>query len=979
MVHRILFLILFAVCVQTNSSFAQDEERNKGKIIASPQQKKSPSSASFEQSPRVNLTGTIRGKMVDKETGEEMMEAYIQLEGTQIGTRTDLDGTFTINNVPVGTYTLVVSYVGYQKYSVTGVTVKSGEVTVVNGFMVSESVTTEAVVIEAKALKNNESSVLNLQKVSSVSLDGISLAQTSRNGDNNAASALSRVTGLTVENNRYVYVRGLGDRYNKTLVNGAEVPGLDPTRNAVQLDMFPSNLIDNIIVYKAFAPDLPGSFTGGLIDITTRDFPDKPTFAVNMSLGYNDQTSFNKNYLLYKRGGLDWFGMDVGSREEPADVRGGDRTLPQASVKYDGEKASDRLNDKVVKDFGSEMTPSVQPAFLDHSFSISGGNQIQVFGRPLGFIASMTYRRTYNYYENGTEAYYQATGSQARSLSEIYNFNDRRGTDGALFGALLTLSYKLASNHRLSLTYNHNHAGDASGRLQEGTLPGEGVYNVRQNRVIQYLDRSIDIAQLRGEHIFPTLRNSKIEWTSSLVFLVQSEPDLRFMTNEYELDSLGRKVNYSIQPSRYTRPSRFYRTMDEISHDHRLHLTIPIKLGRDDSKLKFGGAFTQKLRAPFREKWYWYEGAGLGRFNGDVDALFAQKNLGVNPQTGDWNIVLRDNSQPVNSYDGKESIAAAYGMGDIGITKLIRVVAGVRMESTQMRVVSKDELIKPAEISTIDVLPCFNVILRPTEKMNVRINYGRTVARPILREMASYSNFDFIGGYVVIGNNELKRTVIDNIDLKWEYFPSANEVVSFGAFYKNFANPIERAISPQTIGTQAVEIKFRNVDQAVSYGLEAEVRKRFVVGRKHNIQPGLNVSLINSSVDIPEGELKSIRVYNPEAKSVRHMFAQSPYIINASLGYVNDSIRFSAVVNYNIFGPRIMEVGSGGAPDVYEMPRHTLDLNLQYRIQKITFRLNLANMLNPKFRFTQTFKDTEYTFREFTMGRRIGFSVTYQF
>ena len=981
----LLFLLPALCCFQAFEALAQDDVRKKNSTVEAPAREDIRPAA-----------GAIRGQIFDAETGEPMPQAMIiipELKG--VGAFSDMDGNYSIENVPPGAYTIKVTYVTFSDLIVEDVSVTAGGVEVVNLKMEPETNETTEIVVTSKQVKNTEAALLTMQRVAAVTLDGISSEQTRRNGDSDAASSLRRVTGVTVEDGRYVYVRGLGDRYNKTLVNGSQVPGLDPSRNSVQMDLFPTNIIDNVIVYKAFAPNLPGDFTGGLININTKDFPEKFTLYLNTRLAFNDQATFNDNFLLYEGSSTDWFGFDSGARAEPAYSQ----PLQQVAGAYTPENPIDREVDQVTRRFGGDMYPTRQNNFLDQSHQVSVGDQLKLFGKPLGYIATISYRRRYQYYDNGTEAFYRRVGSSASELNKMYDFRDERGQESVLFGGLFTLSYKISEGHKLTFTYNHNHAGESSARYQEGERVSNAPGQIQQNRVMSYLERALDVVQLRGEHYFKNAGRIKIEWLASLVYMKQDEPDLRFFSNHYEVNPDGSR-NYQILIAQYDPPTRFFRNLQENNTDNRLHITIPV---RKNVEIKTGGAFSAKLRVPFEERWYRYDGPELSNYNGNPAQYWDPANLGAG-EDGLWNLAVYDNSDPANTYDGEESVIAGYVMADAKIVPKLRVVTGVRVERTYSRVESGAPNLPPAVIETNDPLPCLNLIYSPKKNINARLNYGRTVARPIMREMAPYANFDFIGGNLLRGNNELDRTLIDNLDLRFEWFPSYREIISFGLFYKNFNNPIERAIDPLSASNDAFELYYRNVDAAIAYGLEFEIKKNlgffaplfaplfasvapFEPGERDlapalsNFQIGVNTSLIRSEVDIEPGELAAIQAANPDAEDTRPLYAQSPYIVNANIGYVNDSTGSSVILNYNVFGPRITEVGYSGAPNVYEQPRNGLDFNYIQKIgqrKRWAIRLAAQNLLNPKYSFEQELLGNVYTVREYTVGRRFILGVSYE-
>ena len=348
--------------------------------------------ASFAQN------GRIRGIVYDKETGETLIGAAVMVEGTSAATGTDIDGAYEVSVAP-GTYTVKSTYISYQDQLIQNVEVKSGEVTVLDFYLGTGNVELQEIVLDAKVVRNNENAVLLMQKNSTRVMDGISSQQIKRMGDSDAAGAIRRVTGVTVEGGKYVTVRGLGDRYSKTLLNGADIPSLDPEKNAVQLDMFPTNIIDNMLVYKTFTPDLPGDFTGGLIDLSTKDFPEKLTLQFSGRWTFNDQATFNSNFLDYEGGKLDWAGFDDGTRAEPANAS----QLPADAA---GFISNYDQNVETVKSFNKIMTADTKSPFMNQSYSLSVGNQSKIAGRPLGYIVGFTYQKNNNFYNDGTVGRY---------------------------------------------------------------------------------------------------------------------------------------------------------------------------------------------------------------------------------------------------------------------------------------------------------------------------------------------------------------------------------------------------------------------------------------------------------------------------------------------------------------------------------------------------------------------------------------------
>lgn len=926
-------------------------------------------------------SGTIRGQLTSSETGEELIGATVVVKGTNAGGATDLDGKFSLNNIQPGTYELQASYVSYEPKTVAGVVVKDGEITVVNIRLNASTTALKEVVVEARAIRSSEGTLRNVQRKAAMVMDGISAEQITRSGDSDAASALTRVTGISVEGSKYVYVRGLGDRYVKTALNGAEIPGLDPNRNTVQMDLFPSNLLDNLMVSKTFTPDLPGSFSGGYVNISTKDFPDRYTLQISSAIGYNSQATFNSNFLSSNKGGTDWLGFDDGTRAVPDEIN---YTIPAES--FTNQERAEQI-DRATNAFNTEMAPVRTTAPVNHSHSLSLGNQTELFGKQFGYIMGLSYQRNFSYYDNGTFGVWKLKGASADELDNDKLFNDERGVEEVTLGLLANFAYKLNNNNKISLNLMRNQSGQNSSRFLAGTFPENfGVYDqsaIFESRALHYIQRSLTSGQLKGEHVVPGLKNSKIDWLASYTLSQQDEPDLRFFANDYFVT--GADTAYNIRVSNYSPPSRFFRDLDETNLDLKLNLETPFTIWNGlEAKTKFGVAALRKDRA-FRENIYRYRFTNTYNYNGSVTDFFAPENLGIVMRPGDpesggiyrYGVYMQDGSQRTNNYDGKESIYAGYGMIDLPVTEKLRVVAGARVEATDIYVESFNPLLEPGELNQVDVLPSVNTTYSLSEKMNVRLGYSRTLARPNFREIAPYTSFDFVGEPALTGNANLERTLIDNFDMRWEWYPAIAEYIGVSAFYKNFQNPIERTINTLA---QNPQIDINNVDNAKVFGLEFEINKRlsFITPALENFLVGANLSLTKSQVNISASELALIRTLNPDAESTRPMFGQSPYVANATLSYLSDPLGLTATASFNMFGDRISAISIGGTPNIYERSRPVAGLVVSKRLgERFSMRAAANNILNPAYKHSHEFKGEEYVYSSYKIGRDFSLGLTY--
>lgn len=914
--------------------------------------------------------GTIRGRVSDAETGEAMFGTNVVIKGTTTGATTDFDGNFSIENVEPGTYDIEASFISYEKKTITGVEVKDGEVTIIDFLLGEASLEMDEVVVEAKKVRNTESAVITLQKKSSNILDGISSAQISKSGDSDAAAAVSRVTGVSVEQGKYVYIRGLSDRYSKTLLNGAELPGLDPNRNTVQMDLFPTNTLDNLIVYKTFSPDLPGSFTGGLLNVVTKDFPEKFNLQFSTKLGYNTNSSFNKDFMTYNGGNLDGLGIDDGSRAVPDGAR---TDLPVFEIGMSNEEIQ-KLNN-VTGSFGDGMDFTRKRSFMNHSHSFSIGNQSKLFKKPIGYNLAVSYKRNFDYYDNGESGRYTLVDKydRARRLNSDLNLSDEKSTESVLWGAMFNANYKINGNNKIGATVMYNQSSDKTARFQQGRKRIDDPDLYYQTRSLTFLERSLMAAQLKGEHILTGLNNTSIDWVSSYTVSTQDQPDMRFFSNGFRINDAD--TSYSIEPSIGQLPTRYFREMKEQNIDNKINFTVPFKQwSGEKAKFKFGGSFVYKFRT-FTEDQYRYVRQN-NRYYGDPNNYLAPDSLYSSENA--QGVYVQSAFDAKNNYDANEKTAGAYVMVDLPLFAALKFSGGVRMENANIYLESLDPDAEKGTLKNTDFLPSANFTYALNERMNMRASYNRSLARPTFRELAPFASFSFIGDFIMLGNANLKRTLIDNVDLRWEFYPNNGEIFSVSAFYKKFQNPIERAFNP--LAPNSDELNFRNVDQAWLIGAEFEFRKRlnFITEALKDLTVGGNFTYVYSRVDIAEDELANTRVLNPDAESYRPMFGQSPFIVNAFINYDNDKTGTGVNVTFNMFGERLAVVIPSGTPNVYEQPRPSLNFSISQEIGAgFSLRLRANNLLNPEYKLAYNFKGVEYAYQSYRIGRTFSLGVTY--
>ncbi len=921
--------------------------------------------------------GTISGTVLDKETGETMIGTAVFVVGTKVATGTDLDGSFSMVLNP-GTYTVKTSFISYDDVIIENVKVTPGQTVQLKISMGEDKEELEEIVLEARAVKSNESTVLLMQKNASSVVDGISSQQIKRMGDSDAASAIKRVTGVTVEDGKYVTVRGLGDRYSKTLLNGADIPSLDPDKNAVQLDLFPTQAIDNMMVYKTFTPNLPADFTGGLINLSTKDFPDKFTVNFSGSWAFNDQSTFNKDFLSYRGGSRDWLGMDDGTRTEPENAK----QLPSDIAGFVGDIDK---NTAIVKSFNKTMTAQTKSPMMNQSYALSVGNQKWVGGKPLGFVVGMSYQKNNAFYNNGIVGRY--TSPNPGQLIPDKLMTDAQSNEDVLWGIFADGSYKLNSRNTLGLTFMRNQGGNKVTRQLVGRWSENSAFSKNDRFYTQSLDfveRSLTTFQLKGKHNFAENKGN-ISWISSFSASKQDQPDFRLFAYDWE-----EGVGYEIKQQAYQPPTRFFRNMTQKNIDNKINYTLPFKFKKHDAEFKAGAAYLFKNR-DFTEFQYDYldNEKSFGGFQNNPDVAEQYINSSrISNFISDKNIVtgftdpgmfMRSNRQLSNSYTGVQNVAAAYAMVKLPLGKRWEAGAGVRFERTSIEVESQNPNDDKGNVTANDFLPSLNLSYDVNEKMKMRMAVGRTLARPTFRELAPFSSYLFAGDYVLVGNPNLTRTLIDNVDLRWEFYPAIGDFISASVFYKNFTNPIERRIAPEA---QNLEVSFVNVPSATLYGAEFEIRKLipFLSNPNNQTKIGLNATYIYARTQIDSAEAAVRKEIDPNATNTRPMYGQSPFIINAFGSYTSVKHNFTFNISYNVWGERLTFVSQGRVPDVYEQSRHLVDFTLTKGIgKKWMITIKGQNLLNPNFKQTHNFNGEEFVFSQYTLGRTYSFGVRYSF
>lgn len=937
-------------------------------------------------------TGKIHGVIVDSETGEKLIGVNVVLKGTSIGASSGIEGDYMITAIPAGTYDIVYSMIGYAKNTITAVEIKPNQTLKLDVTLISESYETEEVVITAKAALNSDAGLLiNRQKSLSVS-DAISSEQISRTGASDAADAVKKIVGATIVGGKYVYVRGLGERYSSTQLNGAELPSSDPNKKSFQLDLLPSNLLDNIVTLKTFTPDKPGNFSGGIVDVGTKSLPEKFTFKISGSSSYNSQTSFNDNFLSYTGTDGNFFGFDDGFRSIPDALSNPNTEIPlEVQARFDTEKA--QKLDEYSKSFNNVMDFVKTSAPIDQSYSISTGDRLYLGETSsLGYFGSLVYSNSSSLYENGKVQRYILSDVNSDELNPQLLLNDNRASTESNIGGLFTTTFNINPYHQIGGNILYSKIGISETRFQEGSWPQEfGLSEdapAYYNRVLAYTERDILSYQLRGEHNLKSFLNTMIDWNVSISKTKQDEPDRRLISTSTEFSENG--TNYIITGSGFDDPSRYFRNLEDKTNTYNLNIAIPFEQwGGHIAKIKFGVTY-QDITREFRERIFSYtvKNQLFNQLDGNLIELFDPANNGItkvdtlsgNRLRYSFGNTIRDNSKLRNNYDGEQNVAAFYGMIELPLTRELKLIGGVRYESTEMNLVSKDTLIQRTNMIENDLLPSLNLIYQVNDNMNVRVAATQTLARPTFRELAPYSTKEFVNDVELQGNPLLKRTLIENYDLRWEWFTRPGEIIAVSGFYKKLKNPIELAFAEGSTRSNPI-VNYVNVENATIMGVELETRFRldWLHDTFSNFFISTNLTFIDSDVDIAGSELDQRLGIDSTTSRTRELQGQSPVVFNFDIAYINAETGTSASLNLNTFGERLSRVSANVTPDVFEQPEARLDFIFSQKIiDVLNLKFSIKNILNSSYKEIYRYKGNDYIYQEYKRGLTYTVGLSYE-
>jgi TonB-dependent receptor len=864
-----------------------------------------------------NKIGKITGVVTEAETGEVITGVNISVEGTKRGSATDIEGKYSIALEP-GTYNLHVSALSYSKKIITGVTCEAGKELILYIVLNNDAIKSNEVVIEAKANTSYEAVLLNTRKNSATVSDGISAEQIKRAPDATSGDAIRRLTGITLIDNKFVFVRGVSDRYNQTTLNGTSVTSTDVGKKSFSYDMLPANLLENTVVIKSATPDVRGDFTGGLVQLNTLDFPEGSIFKISYTSASNSLTT-GKTIGVAQGSSHDWLGYDDGLRSLPTDTK--NLTL-------------------LAKELPNTWSPRNRVAPRQQAFSLSYGNKLS-FDREngpsddIGLVTALSYRNNYQ-----------------RNMKEVNNYSAGRASTGTrddysvLWGALANLSFKYDGLHKISFKNNYNRSAED----QVGQFNGNDDNGKTLLYVIEWNQRKMYSGQLTGEHKFPGLGGLSLEWGVSRSTSQRQVPDRKEITR-------NENPYFSDMPYTISTNKRSWSILNDYVNSYSADLSYPLYA---TARIK-AGFLTESKKTDYRIRYFLIT----------PDGRMSNEQLGLpldqvyNPSNyGPGKLGMSESSVPQDTYNGDAFLKALYAMVDLPFTVVgekFRFVSGMRSENSEQNVgiPRSFESNAPQFVSQVknkDLLPSTNMMWMVNEATNVRIAYSNSVNRPEFRELAGTGFWDFIKYEWIAGNPNLQRSLAHNFDVRFEMFPDAGELIAISYFHKNIHGAIEEHVEFLSTATRSwanssgiAENKGWEFEVRKSLGFIGQFWKRFSIsGNYSRIQ-----SSIKDSVD--EGGNGIVKM----SSWTRPMQGQSPYMINLSFLYTEPLTGTSINVLYNKFGRRIDATGTKDKrlsvpSDIYEEPRDIVDLSItQPVIFGLELKFSVRNLNNRERVLTQ--------------------------
>ena len=904
-------------------------------------------------------TNRIMGRVLDAGNAQPLVGAQVAVnDGGLGGSLTDLDGRYVTPPVPAGTVTVTVTMLGYESKTVTEVVVMGDRPTVLDLTMEDATLELTGITVTAVRERGSQAFLLDERRTSNSLVDAVGSTEISRRPDSDAAEVAKRLTGVTVAEGKYVFVRGLGERYSQTSLNGSSLPSTEPEREVVPLDLFPSGFLRSLQTQKSYTPDLPADFSGGSVKIETRDFPTETVARFGFGSSANTRSHFRSGYLRYVGGGRDWLGFDDGTRSQPAALE--EALGPVTSGERLPADAGQLINlGQAMRSLGQAFAPEAGATPMNRNLNASVGGRAGLFGEgELGYFVAGTYGDSYTLQDNEIErkwrlsAFDPTVPAKLRQPNVDYSFT--RGSRNISWGGIGNITLKLSPEQKISLRTTTSLSAEDEARSYIGDNREDIGGTVRSDR-LRFVSRLMLWSQLSGEH--STIGASRFEWRATAARATRDEPLMRESVyleddGEFFLHPIGESGRY------------FWSEMSDRDVSLAVDWRVPFAFLNDRSSFKLGAEGRERSRdfAARRLNWDFVGGTIT-----DIDRALRDARIVSNARRrGEF--ALEDVVEPGDLYDATDRRMAGYALFDVTAGKL-QAVLGARFESYNLGLHSRGESLR--EIDRLDIAPSLNLVFAPRDDIRVRVAGSRTVDRPEFREMAPFQFTEATSLRQLYGNPALVPASIASGDLRFDWFPGPGEIVSVGGFLKRMTDPIEQVF----IGAASTAYSFQNAREGSVAGLEVEAQLRLdrFSASLLPFSVQANYSIIDSEVEVRSGE----GGFNP-TNPVRPLEGQANYVLNAGIDYADGS-GLEAGLFLNRFGDRLTAAGGSGVPDLYEKARTQLDATVGFPLPAgATAEIKATNLLDADYRFEQEANDIVQVQRRYTTGRTFSVGLSWE-
>lgn len=885
--------------------------------------------------------GTIAGLVIDLKTKEGVIGANAVIEGTTVGAATDIDGKFTIPNVKPGTYTLTVSSITYKTQTIADVVVEPGKITTLEITLAEDVAELEEVIVTAKKEIATDMNLLKSIRESKLVVSGISSEQITKLPDRDVAQIAQRVPGVTIVDNRFVIIRGVPERYNQVMINGAIAPSTEVDRRSFSFDMVPAGAVDQMLIYKSGTAELPGDFAGGVIQLVTKQPAYEPFTNVGLTFGYRTNTTF-QDHLSSNGSDTDFLGFDNGFRAIPDNFPSSSQLIASSKNSSTRERAGKSLTNNF--DYNTRKAP------VDMGFNFAMSRNFNAGRIKFSNLTALSYSNSYQHYQSDFLRYNEFTENSA---TKRFEYKDNFYSNDVRVNLMHNWMVEVNPKNKFEFKNLFVQLGEHETTLRIGDDKIQNPNFDRTNYAYHYLSRSIYSGQLQGIHELGD--GYKLDWVLGLNYINRNEPDYRRFRTYRDKTFAGTEEPYTMQlpaAGNVFETGRFWSDLKDIGYSNGLNFEKKFNnSGNEKAPVIKAGYYTEYKTRNFNARYINYQYPNTADFDQAIgqelsrlplDQIFAPESI----KRSDG-FVIEEGTQPQDSYEGTNLLGAGYVSGSMPLGNL-DVTAGFRGEYNLQTINARTNAgLVNIENPIFAALPSLNAGYNVTDRSIVRAAYSRTVNRPEFRELAPFLYYQFEYEAAIVGSPDLKTAFIDNIDLRYEFYPNPGELISVGGFYKNFTDPIETYLS---ITTENPQLYYGNAPKATSYGVELELRKSLaslgVSKFLRNTSVNLNAAYIKSNVDV--GTAATNQIQN------RPLQGQSPYIINLGLYYFDEATGFSVNTAYNVFGPRIFSVGDKIFPSWWEMPRHSVDFQIAKTWNKrFETKLNIQNLLNATTRLYQ--------------------------